>query len=153
MEGVLGSKRILIVEDDQRFLDNLKTFCEMLGHKVVGTFTQACDTIFKTLPETDLILMDINLPGSETGVQFAKRINCDFDVPVIYITGNTQEEIFKEATESIMHGYLPKPITKAQLDFAIKTSSARLNYERMLKESLERIYKNETLDKSLRDQR
>lgn len=145
MEVLQTAKKIVIVEDDPRFLENLQTYCEMLGHKIVATFNEACDSIFNVLPESDLILMDINLPGGESGVKFAKRINLEIDIPVIYITGNIEKETFEEASESLLHGYLPKPITKQQLDYAIKLSSVRSHYEKLMRKNLEYLYKNEKM--------
>lgn len=139
------SRNILIIEDDTTYQNNLKIVCELLGHKVVGAYEKGSPEAEEKLERSDLLLVDVNLPGGESGVEFVKRTHKDHPVPVIYITGNIEERTFDKATNRLMHGYLPKPISKDQLDFAIKVSSLRNQYESALQEQLKKYYKKEKM--------
>ncbi len=131
-------KKILIIEDDLTMLNNIKIICETLGHEVLATFDRIdYKEIEPYLESCELLLLDINFPKGKSGLQFAEMIKKRFPVPIIYVTGNIESEIFERASDTIMHGFLPKPFTKDQLDFAIRSSMVRTEYEKMMRKHSE----------------
>ena len=139
-------KKILIIEDDQTMLNNIKIICETLGHEVLATFDRIdYKEIEPYLENCELLLLDINFPKGKSGLQFAEMIKKRFPVPIIYVRGNIESDIFARASDTIMHGFLPKPFTKDQLDFAIRLSMVRTEYEKMMRKQLENFFNKEKM--------
>lgn len=66
-----------------------------------------------------LVLLDIMMPGMN-GIDTLKEIKkIDPDVPVIMVTGVTDEEIAKSAIEQGAYDYVSKPIDFEYLDTTI----------------------------------
>jgi len=104
--------KIFIVEDDRVLQLMLHKMVERLGHKICGTAitgSEAIDLIRASSP--DLILMDIQLKDEIDGIEVAQQIKKDQDIPVIYITGNSDQK-FKERAKVFGYiDYLIKPIS------------------------------------------
>ncbi len=144
----ISNKNILIIEDDDKLRFNLERMVESLHHQVSGSFPNASgyfEEITSKLEETNLILLDINLPGEYNGVEFAKKIKDDFNIPILYVTGNVEEDTFIKASEGRIYGYLPKPFSKVQLEFAMKMCLLRFNFENEARKHFKKIKEKEKL--------
>jgi CheY-like chemotaxis protein len=58
----------------------------------------------------DLILMDIALEGDMNGIEAMQKIREFSDVPVVFITGNSDSKHREQATATSNSYYLIKPI-------------------------------------------
>lgn len=105
-----NSKSILIVEDESIIALNLKYDLEDLGYEVIDIVDTGDDAIDKAVEyRPDLTVMDINLKGDINGIQAAKKILA-LDLAVIYLTANTDDITFNEATStSPASAFIPKP--------------------------------------------
>ena len=105
-----NSKSILIVEDESIIALNLKYDLEDLGYEVIDIVDNGDDAIYKAVEfRPDLTIMDINLKGDVNGIQAAKKILA-LDLAVIYLTANTDDITFNEATStSPASAFIPKP--------------------------------------------
>jgi len=113
-------KKIIIVEDDKMLLTVFSLFVKELGHEVIGAYTNAEKAIEQcNINRPDVVLMDINLPGSIDGITAADKIYYEFDVPIIYISSYTDETTVTRAIKSSTYGYLVKPIDKISLGITI----------------------------------
>ena len=82
--------KILIVEDDEKLRNELKTFLINNGYEV-DTLTEFNDTINSILnKQTDLILLDINLPYLN-GEVIVKSLKQNVKTPVIIITSQNSD--------------------------------------------------------------
>lgn len=116
----MKGKKIIIVEDDKMLLTVFSLFVNELGHDVLGAYTNASDAIAKcSETRPDVVLMDINLPGSIDGITAAEKIYYEFDVPIIYVSSYTDETTVSKALKSSTYGYLVKPIDKVTLGITI----------------------------------
>ena len=120
----MNAKKILIVEDDIMLRTIFEMFIEEIGHEHIGTVgsgNKAID-ICKTSPP-DIILMDIHLDGEINGVETTKIIGDNFNIPVIYISGDSEKDTIEDAVLKNTYGFLTKPLHKETLqvtvDFAI----------------------------------
>lgn len=110
-------KRVVIVEDDFIIQELHKHYVENLKHEVVGCFSSGEEAIdFFNHNSADLILMDIRLETSIDGIETMKQIQEIQTVPVVYITGNTEEVNLKRALNTGMRGFLSKPIGPKDLE-------------------------------------
>lgn len=110
-------KKIVIVEDDYIIQELHKLYVSNLGHDVVACFENGWDAIeyFKE-NYADLILMDIRLEDSLDGIETMKKIQEIRSIPVVYITGNTEDANYKRAINTNMKGFLSKPVLPDELE-------------------------------------
>jgi hypothetical protein len=113
--------RLLIVEDEVIVALDLRSRLEDFGYQVIDMLTtgeDAIDLVDKTPP--DLILMDIRLDGLLDGIQTAKVINDKHDIPVVYLTANTDDTTIFRAMETEPYGYIFKPFEDRELQKTIE---------------------------------
>ena len=92
-----------------------------LGYGVAApavTGQEAIDNAEESRP--DLILMDINLKGPMDGVEAAERIHKRLDVPIVYLTAQSDEGTLKRAKLIGSFGYLFKPFDERDLHTTIE---------------------------------
>ena len=107
-----AEKRLLLVEDEAITAMLLKRNLELIGYAVdepVATGREAIEAAEKH--SFDAILMDIRLVGKMDGIETAQRILSIQEVPIIFITGYSDEEIFNRAKKLNPSAYLIKPVT------------------------------------------
>lgn len=116
------SKQIVIVEDELIIQALYKEYVEDLGHQVVATFEsgEAAIAFFRE-NTADLILMDVRLEGSLDGIETMQEIQKMNSIPVVYISGNTEERNKERAKSTNMRAFLSKPISKKGIDEIIDT--------------------------------
>jgi len=114
-------KKVFIVEDDLILNLLYESYMEKLGFETTGELVYgktAVDLAKKIDP--DLILMDIALDGEMDGIQAMKEIRKFSEVPVIYITGNSDPHHKSRAKETGYLDYLIKPIEFEDLKTSIE---------------------------------
>ena len=84
-------EKILIVEDDNKLRDELEIFLNNNGYlaESLKKFDNTLDDILKI--DSNLILLDINLPGGTNGEYICKEIRKVSSVPIIMITSRDNE--------------------------------------------------------------
>ncbi|MGQ9570037.1 MAG: response regulator, partial [Thermodesulfovibrionales bacterium] len=94
----MAKAEILIVEDEIITAMSLKQLFEHWGLGRCKQVSSGKDAIKKTIIEKpDIVLIDIHLKGELNGIETAKQLQANFPVPVIFITGYSDEETIKEA--------------------------------------------------------
>jgi CheY-like chemotaxis protein len=112
---------ILIVEDESIVALDIKDKVERLGYNVLAVVSSgeaAVEEVTKIQP--DLVLMDIILSGKIDGIETARRIRNNFDIPIIYLTAHSDEQTLKRAKVTEPFGYIIKPFVDKDLQNAIK---------------------------------
>jgi len=105
------NKTVLIVEDDLILNLLYESYLEKLGFETHGELVYgktAVDMTRKIKP--DLILMDIALEGDMNGIEAAQKIREFSNVPVIFITGNSDPKHKDKAMAISESYYLIKPV-------------------------------------------
>lgn len=107
----MGTKRILVVDDQESMREMLSELLQMMGYdaRAVDGGDQALQSLQET--ETDLVITDLNMPGMD-GMELMKRIKGLYPgLPVVIITGygtfNTERQVLSSGAD----GYIPKPCT------------------------------------------
>jgi DNA-binding LytR/AlgR family response regulator len=59
--------------------------------------------------------MDVNLRGTLDGIETAKMIQQKINIPIIYLTANTDDASFQRAKETRPYAFIPKPLNSVQL--------------------------------------
>lgn len=106
MNGV----RVIIVEDEPLIAADLNNQLRKAGIEVLAIFESGEEILahLKT-EEPDLILMDVRLFGDLDGVDTAHEINKRHDIPILFLTANTDHATFNRAKLTFPHGFLSKP--------------------------------------------
>jgi DNA-binding response OmpR family regulator len=113
----------ILVADDDKVLS--KMICGVLkenGHIAVPAFDSMQVTMFAMKQPPDLVLLDINMPGG-TGLDVLRKLKASSktaNVPVIIITGSTDEKLPDEVIKLGASRFLPKPIEPAVLLEAVR---------------------------------
>lgn len=120
--------KVIIVEDDLILNLLYENYLERLGFETEGELVYgktAIEAVKKHEP--DLILMDISLEGEIDGIDAMKEIRKFSDVPVIYITGNSDQHHVERAEETNYLDYLTKPVEFDDLHAVIKNHFNRVD--------------------------
>ncbi len=113
MKQMPGTK-ILIVDDDQSFVEALLIFLE--DHGLMG---KAAYTGHGSLEEADryrpdLMILDFNLPDMD-GIQVVQQVRKKtVQIPIIMISGDDSEET-RSRCESVASLFLAKPVSPLEL--------------------------------------
>lgn len=118
--------RIFIVEDELIHFTDLSILLEEAGYEMVGT-TDNADDAFDKIKDTqpDVVLVDISLPGINNGITLSERINKELNIPHIFTTSLTQDEVIEQAVNTNPAGYLKKPVELSNLKAAIQIALSR----------------------------
>jgi len=117
----MANPKVLIVEDDTIIVNVVQWRLSKLGYDVcgsAGTGADAMDMAAKMQP--DIVLMDINLKGELDGIDTAKRIKENFNIPVIFVSAYIDEETISRAKAIIPDGFIRKPFDDDDLRIAIE---------------------------------
>lgn len=125
MTVINSRKNILIVEDDGIQQIIMQRLASRLGLNVLGVVASGSEAIrvAQTLPELDLIMMDVRLGDDVDGIEAMTKIRQGSkSVKVIYVTGNTEPETRNRAVQTNYEAFLEKPVTEEQLKLAVSAA-------------------------------
>jgi len=107
----MSKPTIIIVEDEQSIVQHLRRILLNQGYTVpavVVSGEQALQAVEQYQP--DLVLMDILLKGEMGGLSAGRKIHKNYNVPVVYLTGDANQEIVEQAQKTDPYGFIYKPI-------------------------------------------
>ncbi len=133
-------KYILIVEDEQITALDIQTKLSNLNYKTsyVHTGKAAIESIEKQPP--DLILMDIYLKGKIDGIETAEIINKTNEIPIIFLTAHTEDDLLQRVKQLNPAAYVVKPVQERELKAILEMAFASFEISTRLKESEQRYY-------------
>ena len=114
---------IYIVEDEAIIALEIKQTILKLGYRFAGMASNYDDAILgiqKTKP--DLILMDIMLKDSKSGIEIANALNDIQSIPIIFLTSVKDSDTMQDAILTTPSAYLLKPFRREELQSAILLS-------------------------------
>ena len=124
---------ILVIEDESLVAEDLSMRLEQLGYEVGGVVDNAADAFsYVSVVRPDFALVDINIKGTLTGIDVARRFREEFDVPVVFLTAHADATTLKEATTTEPFGYIVKPFDKRSLAATLETAMRRRRAEQKL---------------------
>ena len=123
--------RLLIVDDEAIITMQLEERLTAMGYTVVGMAASGEEAVEKARGFTpDLILMDIVMPGKVNGIQAARIIRTELDIPVVFVTSYADDKILEEAKHVRPYGYIVKPFDELGLKATIEVALFRKQIER-----------------------
>lgn len=123
MENEKSESTILIVDDNPRNLQILGNYLQKEGFHVEFALNGNVALEWIEKSQFDLLLLDINMPGMD-GYQTCKIIKNDplkHDIPIIFLTANTDAESIVHAFDLGAVDYITKPFNQKELIARVKT--------------------------------
>jgi len=133
--------RILAVEDERIVARDLQLRLKNLGYEVTAIASSkaaALQSASENRP--DLVLMDIRLNGVPEGIEAARELHSRFNLPVIYLTGHSDDATLTQARMTEPFGYILKPFENRELVAAIETAVYKHRAETRLREANSRLH-------------
>ncbi len=118
-------KRLLLLDDDRLVLATLGEGLRQAGYRVAtaSSVEEAEDVLAGG--GIDLAILDVRMPGL-SGIDLAWRLHdADNEVPFIFLTAYSDEELVEQASEAGAMGYVVKPADPDRLVPAIEAAFAR----------------------------
>ncbi len=111
---------ILVVDDDTRLRELLRSFLSRHGFRVTTAASAAEAHQRRTGLDFDLIVLDVMMPG-QSGLEFATELRRNDDVPILMLTamGDPQDRI--AGLETGVDDYLGKPFEPRELLLRIQS--------------------------------
>jgi len=107
-------QHILVVDDDPDLRDFLEDYFADHGFKVTGVPDGIAMRRVLADEEIDLIVLDLNLPG-ESGFDLARSVRNDSNIPIIMLTGRSDETDRVVGLELGADDYVAKPFSAREL--------------------------------------
>ena len=122
----MSGEKILIVEDDDIIARVEDWRLKNLGYTVCGRATNGAEAIELVASKNPaVVLMDINIMGDIDGIETARRIKKEFNIPVIYVTSHSDGATIVRAKETKPDGFILKPFEDNDLRIAIELALSK----------------------------
>jgi DNA-binding response OmpR family regulator len=108
------SVRVLLIDDDRRLQELLKTFLEQNGVAVVGAPDGTAGLQLLNAGTFDAVLLDVMMPGID-GLEVVRRIRAKSTVPVLMLTARGDETDRVVGLEIGADDYVAKPFSPREL--------------------------------------
>jgi len=115
------SVKIGVVEDEMIIAASIVSTLKKLNYKVstpAASYADALEMIEKEQPH--LLLLDINLGGQKDGIDVAEFVRANYQLPIIFLTANSDTATVQRAKAVKPNAYLLKPFTKDDLFASIE---------------------------------
>lgn len=122
--------KILIVEDEMIIAANISLQLTTLGYEITGIIPRGEEALLQIKEnKPDIVLLDIQLKGKIDGIETAQMMQKSYNIPIIYLTANADEEHFKRAKTTNPYAFISKPFKKLDLQRAIELTVKRVQTE------------------------
>ena len=136
----MNEKTILIVEDDEITALNLKISLQKHGYTIAAindNIEDAKKNIVELSPE--IIIIDISLQDSADGIDLAKEVRKTYNIPFIYLTSHTDDDIIAEAKMTEPYGYIVKPFDPGSLHATIQMALFKYDSEKTIQKEIKTL--------------
>ncbi|GAA4460039.1 hypothetical protein GCM10023093_02050 [Nemorincola caseinilytica] len=108
--------KILIIEDEAMWSENLSATLDGLGFSVAGIADTFEDAVrMMNNEEFDIALVDITLHHKNSGIELGKMLTNYYKKPYLFITANDDPDAMEEAVKARPSAYLTKPVDRKSL--------------------------------------
>jgi len=118
------SKKILVIDDSPLVLAMASDALKAAGFDVFTATNgiEANSYIFSTNNRPDLIILDIMMPllDGNKKAKILKEKDFSKDIPILFISSKTEDELSKLVDESGVDGYICKPFTPQAIVNSVK---------------------------------
>ncbi|MCK9590566.1 MAG: response regulator [Methanoregula sp.] len=136
--------KILVVDDEAIIILQLEKRLHAMGYTIAGMAASGEDAVAMARRlHPDVVLMDIVMPGDMNGIEAAKIITTELDIPVVFVTSYADDTIIAKAKSVRPYGYIVKPFNeleiKAAIEVALFRKATEQEEQRLRKSAMEKI--------------
>ena len=125
--------KILVVDDEAIITMHLEERLSALGYTISGMAASGEEAVDKARRlRPDIVLMDIVMPGKMNGIEAAKIITEELDIPVVFVTSYADDAIIQKAKNVRPYGYIVKPFNELEIKAAIEIALFRKGTEQQI---------------------
>ena len=125
------SRTIFIVENEFIIAEDLRAIVEHLGYQTVGyarSLSEAKERIRANVPA--LVLLDVQLSGKMDGLELARWLREQHQVPFVYVTSFADATTRQAMDETSPIGYLAKPFNQQDVQAALTVAFAVIDHSK-----------------------
>lgn len=122
--------RVLIVEDEVLIAEDIADSLSAIDYKVAGiaySGAKALELLEKQHP--DIVLLDIQIQGEQTGIDLAHIISRDYRIPFVFLTSFADRQTVDQAKKTMPYGYVVKPFSEKELFSSLEVAMYRFSME------------------------
>jgi DNA-binding response OmpR family regulator len=127
MNTFSDSPQLILVVDDDLVIQRI--VAEKLRQSGFEVFTASSGeealNMVKRAGLPNLAIIDISMPGMD-GIELCKRLQESADLPVVFLTGVTDEATVVSSIEQYAEDYIRKPVSPAELAARVKRILSRV---------------------------
>jgi AmiR/NasT family two-component response regulator len=125
--------KVLIAEDESLIAAGLESQLQKSGYMVVGLAKDGKIAVSLTKRlKPDVVLMDINMPEM-SGLEAARELLAEqIPVAIVILTGYSEVELIREASDIGVEAYLIKPVDESDLKPALELAYSNFQRKRNL---------------------
>lgn len=145
MDDILLNSSILIVDDDFETLSLLGKILSRESYNVIPASSGLQAIALTKSKRPDLILLDINMP-EYNGFQVCQALKSDTDtegIPIIFLTGKTNEDDILQGFRSGAVDYIQKPFNHSELMARVNTHVKLVKLQRKTLEQVHQLHQQE----------
>ena len=122
--------KILILESQMIIAADISLQFSKLGYDVIGINTRAEDAL-KTIETShpDMVLINLEWQAEAEGLGTARIILETFRIPVIFLSADTDRELFRGIIAAQPYAFIAKPFEKKDLQRGVETALKRMTAE------------------------
>jgi PAS domain S-box-containing protein len=114
--------RVLIVEDDRITARDLEETLKRRGFIIAGVAYSAAEVpAIVSSKQPEIALLNIDLDNTSSGIGLAKELREKHNIPVIFITGYSEETLHEKAREAKPAGFIRKPFSDDELTACLES--------------------------------
>ncbi len=110
-----AAKKILIIEDEAKIVRTVRLYLEQAGYAVVAASDGAQGLAAFRQADPALVLLDLNLPGEQDGLDICRALRRNSAVPIIMLTARSEETDRLIGLELGADDYIPKPFSPREV--------------------------------------
>jgi len=123
----MTKSKVMIVEDEYIISADLRERVELLGYQVCGQTASGEEAVRLAKQERpDSILMDVVLCGRMDGIEAARQIRTDLNIPIIFLTAYMDEKSLERAQAVKPSGLLFKNCLDVELQAALESACSEV---------------------------
>jgi len=106
------NNKIILVEDNDNLSENISETLELHDYTVLAILNNAeTAKIIIREKKPDLVLIDIKLKGSKSGIQLAEELREGENIPLVFLTSSSGKEVIEKVKHLNPDGFITKPFT------------------------------------------
>ncbi len=116
-----------MVEDEMIIGAKISMQLTSLGYEVTGILPRGDEALLHLEQnKPDIVLLDIQLKGTMDGIETAQQIHQKHNIPIIYVTANSDDATFNRAKATRPFAFIAKPFKQLDLQRAIELTISRM---------------------------